>query len=191
MRTDLGWLRERGWDKAIQRHLRYGGKLIGICGGMQMLGMAIHDPSGSEGVAGSSAGLGLLDMETTLSADKQLRNVRGKLCSNDTPVNGYEIHTGITSGTALSRPALLLETGADGARSDDGQIMATYVHGIFESSATCDALLRWAGLNEPCTPDYHARREAEIDRLTDTLEQHLDIPMLRRLFELENEHARH
>jgi adenosylcobyric acid synthase len=191
VRTDLAWLRSRGWAEAIRRHLRYGGKLIGICGGLQMLGENIHDPLGLEGEAGSSAGLGLLELDTTLSANKQLRNMRGVLELEAAPVAGYEIHAGISSGAALEIPAMRLEHGTDGqalpdgAISKDGQILATYLHGLFESPAATDALLRWAGLGDPATPDYHARREAEIDRLTDALEQHLDTPMLRRLFELE------
>ena len=78
VRADLQWLREQGWDDAIRRHLRYGGKVIGICGGMQMLGRAIHDPEGIEGSPGSSDGLGLLDIETTIAAQKQLRRVAGR-----------------------------------------------------------------------------------------------------------------
>ena len=192
--TDLAWLRSRGWAEAIRRHLRYGGKLIGICGGLQMLGEHIHDPLGLEGKAGSSAGLGLLELDTTLSAHKQLRNVRGVLGLEEAPVAGYEIHAGISSGAALEIPAMRLMHGTDGpvspdgAISKDGQILATYLHGLFESPAATDALLRWGGLSNPATPDYHARREAEIDRLTDTMEQHLDLPMLRRLFALETTH---
>ena len=185
VRTDLAWLRSRGWEEAIRRHLRYGGKLVGICGGLQMLGEAIHDPLGLEGDAGSSSGLGLLELDTTLAAEKQLRNVRGVLALEAASVAGYEIHAGISAGRALESPALQLEHGADGAISTDGQIFATYLHGLFESSAASDALLRWAGLSNPATPDYHQRREAEIDRLTDTLEQHLDMALLRRLFALE------
>lgn len=190
VRTDLGWLRSRGWVEAIQRHLRYGGKLIGICGGLQMLGANIHDPLGLEGEPGSSAGLGLLELDTTLADEKQLRNVSGILGLEAAPVSGYEIHAGISTGRALEHPALQLGHGADGAISADGQIFATYVHGLFESSAATDALLRWAGLSSPATPDYHRRREAEIDRLADTLEQHLDMVLLRRLFALENRHDR-
>lgn len=190
VRTDLNWLRSRGWDTAIQRHLRYGGKVIGICGGLQMLGANIHDPLGVEGEAGSSAGLGLLELDTTLSAEKQLRNVRGKLRMEDASVFGYEIHAGISTGDALLQPALQLEHGADGAISADGQILATYVHGLFESPAASDALLRWAGMCDPVAPDYHAHRETQIDRLTDALEQHLNMTLLRDLFELEIEHGR-
>ncbi len=184
VRRDLDSLRRAGWDAAIQRHLRYGGKLIGICGGLQMLGQAIHDPLGLEGEIGSSAGLGLLALETTLAAEKQLRNVRGTLNLESAAVAGYEIHAGISAGAALNNPALQLEHGADGAISGDGQILATYLHSLFESTPATDALLRWAGLNDVATPDYQVRREADIDRLADTVEQHLDGAQLRSLFGL-------
>ncbi|MDO8466351.1 MAG: cobyric acid synthase [Gallionella sp.] len=190
VRSDLASLRKAGWEAAIQRHLRYGGKLIGICGGLQMLGQSIHDPLGLEGETGSSAGLGLLELSTTLQAKKQLRNVRGTLMLEDVPVSGYEIHAGVSTGTALQHPSTQLEHDAggvlspDGAISNDGKILATYLHGLFESSAATDALLRWAGLREAATPDYRARREADIDRLADAVEQHLDMAQLRKLFSL-------
>ncbi|HEU0234251.1 MAG TPA: cobyric acid synthase [Gallionella sp.] len=191
VRGDLNSLREAGWEAAIQRHLRYGGKLIGICGGLQMLGQSIHDPLGLEGEAGSSAGLGLLELSTTLQAEKQLRNVRGTLMLEGAPVSGYEIHAGISAGRALQHPAVQLEHGADGTISPDGtisgdgQILATYLHGLFESYAATDALLRWAGLGEAATPDYRARREADLERLADAVEQYLDTAQLRELFALE------
>ena len=185
VRNDLASLRKAGWEAAIQRHLRYGGKLVGICGGLQMLGHAIHDPLGVEGEAGSSAGLCLLELITTLSAEKQLRNVRGTLMLENAPVSGYEIHAGISAGAALQHPAAQLEHGADGAISGDRQILATYLHGLFESQQATDALLRWAGLNKAATPDYRARREADIERLADAVELHLDTVQLRKLFALE------
>jgi len=187
VRSDLNSLRHAGWEDAIQRHLRYGGKVIGICGGMQMLGQVIHDPLGIEGEAGSSDGLALLEFTTTLAADKQLRNVRGTLSLEAAIVTGYEIHAGVSSGAALNSPAMQLERDgeifADGAISGDGKILATYLHGLFESQATTDALLRWAGLTDAATPDYHARREADIDRLADVVEMHLDGVQLRSLFD--------
>jgi adenosylcobyric acid synthase len=184
VRSDLASLRAAGWDAALKQHLRYGGKLIGICGGLQMLGQHIHDPLGIEGEAGSSAGLGLLELETTLAAEKQLRNARGTLSLENAPVSGYEIHAGVSSGAALQHPALQLAHGADGAISDDGQILATYLHGLFESPEACSALLRWAGLREVQTPDYRARCEADLERLADAVEQHLDTVKLRELFQL-------
>ena len=182
VRGDLAQLRERGWDKAIERHLRYGGKLIGICGGLQMLGRDVHDPLGLEGPAGSSPGLGLLDYATVLEAEKQLRNVAGVLNLEAAPVAGYEIHAGVTTGPALEQPAVQLADGrCDGAVSDDGQILATYLHGLFEGSHSCAALLRWAGLEDAQTIDYEALRERDIERLADLVEKHLDTARLRQL----------
>ncbi|MBI6951640.1 MULTISPECIES: cobyric acid synthase [unclassified Pseudomonas] len=182
VRGDLAQLRERGWDMAIARHLRYGGKLIGICGGLQMLGEQVHDPLGLEGPAGSSDGLGLLAYSTVLESEKQLRNVAGTLDLEQAPVAGYEIHAGVTSGLALERPAVQLADGrADGAISADGQILATYLHGLFEGSQSCAALLRWAGLADAQTIDYEALRERDIERLADLVEQHLDTARLREL----------
>ncbi len=182
VRPDLAFLREQGWDAAIQRHLRYGGKLLGICGGLQMLGHTLADPHGLEGAAGESEGLGLLDLRTVLEPEKQLCNVSGRLALEDAPVSGYEIHAGVTEGPALANPAVRLSDGrADGALSDDGQVMGTYLHGLFESSASSAALLRWAGLREVQHIDYHALRERDIERLADQVEAYLDTEKLRAL----------
>jgi adenosylcobyric acid synthase len=182
VRADLARLREHGWDAAIARHLRYGGKVLGICGGLQMLGTRIDDPHGLEGSAGSSAGLGLLDYATVLEPEKQLRNVRGRLSLVELEVSGYEIHAGVSSGPALNTPAVRLDDGRDdGAISADGQVMATYLHGLFEAPAACAALLAWAGLREARQVDYHARRERDIERLADLVEAHLDTRLLREL----------
>ncbi|OPA86790.1 cobyric acid synthase CobQ [Pseudomonas fluorescens] len=182
VRSDLAYLRANGWDTAVARHLRYGGKVLGICGGLQMLGEQVHDPLGLEGPAGSSAGLGLLAFSTTLEEEKQLRNVRGRLLLEDAEVSGYEIHAGVTCGAALSNAAVLLEDGrSDGAQSADGQILGTYLHGLFETPAACSALLRWAGLQDVQEVDYHALRERDIERLADLVENHLDTDLLRRL----------
>ncbi|KRP51721.1 cobyric acid synthase [Pseudomonas poae] len=182
VRSDLAYLRANGWDSAVARHLRYGGKLLGICGGLQMLGEQVHDPLGLEGAAGSSDGLGLLGFSTTLEEEKQLRNVRGRLFLEDAEVSGYEIHAGVTSGDGLTRAAVLLDDGrTDGAHSADGQILGTYLHGLFETPAACSALLRWAGLQDVQEVDYHALRERDIERLADLVENHLDTALLRKL----------
>jgi len=182
VRADLAWLRANGWEAAIRRHLRYGGKLLGICGGLQMLGQRIADPLGLEGAAGASDGLGLLDFTTELHAEKQLRNVRGRLCLESAEVSGYEIHAGVSEGPALRQAAVELDHGRrDGVLSADGQVLGTYLHGLFESPAACAALLRWAGLGEVETVDYHALRERDIERLADLVETRLDTRLLRRL----------
>lgn len=182
VRADLAWLREQGWETAIQRHLRYGGKVLGICGGLQMLGEGIDDPHGLEGAAGHSDGLGLLALSTQLEREKQLRNVRGRLAMDDAQVSGYEIHAGISHGQALERAAVWLDDGrCDGAISEDNQVLGTYLHGLFESPAACEALLCWAGLDDVETVDYHALRERDIERLADLVEAHLDTAQLREL----------
>ncbi|WP_423360392.1 cobyric acid synthase [Pseudomonas citronellolis] len=182
VRADLAFLRAQGWDAAIERHLRYGGKLLGICGGLQMLGRTLSDPHGLEGAAGDSAGLGWLELDTVLEPEKQLRNVCGRLALEDAEVGGYEIHAGVTSGPALESPAVRLDDGrCDGALSVDGQVMGTYLHGLFESPSACAALLRWAGLGEVQQLDYHALRERDIERLADQVEAHLDTQKLKSL----------
>ncbi|QLF92714.1 cobyric acid synthase [Pseudomonas sp. ABC1] len=182
VRADLDWLRQQGWEAAIQRHLRYGGRLLGICGGLQMLGECLQDPLGLEGPAGQSPGLGLLAFSTRLEAHKQLRNVRGRLCLEDAEVSGYEIHAGVSTGPALAHAAVRLDDGrSDGAISADGQVLGTYLHGLFEHPEACAALLRWAGLAQVRKVDYQALRERDIERLADQVEQHLDTARLRQL----------
>jgi adenosylcobyric acid synthase len=178
--TDLAGLRAAGWEAILQKHLRYGGKVIGICGGMQMLGTMLHDPHGSEGPPGSMPGLGLLDYETAFEREKQLGQVSGTLCLDGQPqVTGYEIHMGVTTGVALKQPSSTLADGRqDGAISPDGQVLATYLHGVFDHPEACSALLRWAGLADAQVLDLNALREASLERLADTLEQHLDMPSL-------------
>jgi len=185
VRDDLQWLRTNGWVEAIKKHLRYGGKLLGICGGFQMLGRTLHDPLGIESSPGSSEGLGFLDLETTLEPIKQLELTRGTLTIEPVPVQGYEIHMGITSGAALQRPLIQLEGKVDGAISEDNQIMGTYLHGIFDLSESCGALLRWFGLSNSDAPDYYAIKENNIDRLAAVISQELDLRELTSILQLE------
>jgi adenosylcobyric acid synthase len=184
VQADLGWLRAQGWEAAIRRHLRYGGKLVGICGGFQMLGTTLADPLGLEGAAGEAAGLGLLALRTELRADKRLANAHGSLCLAGTPaVAGYEIHMGVSHGPALERPALRLVDadgrGRDeGALSADGQILGTYLHGLFDAPEALAALLAWAGAEGVERSDLAARREADLERLADAVEADLDLAAL-------------
>ena len=186
VRGDLQWLREKAWDKHIQNHLRYSGKLIGICGGFQMLGSTINDPQGLDGLPGNSEGLSLLDMQTTFennsAAQKILRQCKGHLNIGNAPIQGYEIHMGRSHGPALSAPLIIGDETSnnepEGAISPDNQIIGSYWHGLFESSQACGALLNWAGLTEAQSIDYHALRESEINRLADCIEEHLDLSFL-------------
>ena len=177
---DLAWLISQGWQSAINKHLRYGGKLIGICGGLQMLGATIHDPLGIEGDPQSHTGLNLLDFETHLQATKQLTNSTGKLAFTTTPVEvkGYEIHAGITQGNALKKPAVIVNEKPDGAISDDNQIFATYLHGLFDSVEGLKAILEWAGTKTTTPFDINELREQQLERLADTIEESIDIESL-------------
>jgi adenosylcobyric acid synthase len=169
-RSDLAWLIEHGWQPAIAKHLRYGGKVIGLCGGFQMLGQTIADPHGVEGVPGVSQGLGLLDIATELTQDKRLVQVSGRCMFADAPVSGYEIHMGMSTGAGLSRPAFQLDGRPEGARSADDQILGTYLHGVFDTPQACSALLQWAGCASGTSVDLAQLREQSLDRIADASE---------------------
>ncbi|PSF13785.1 cobyric acid synthase [Marinobacter shengliensis] len=191
-RHDLQWLRQQGWPEAIQKHLRYGGKLLGICGGFQMLGLRVEDPDGLEGEVGNTEGLALFEMVTRMVSGKQLRQVTGRLSPEVTEsgvtatMTGYEMHNGVTEGSALARPFAELDGRPDGAVSPDGQVAGTYVHGLFDEPAACDAILCWAGLNtwSARSVDYQSHRLQQLDRLADQVEQCLDTDRLRSLLQL-------
>ncbi|WP_394154307.1 cobyric acid synthase [Vibrio maritimus] len=180
VRSDIAFLREQGWDKQIERHLRLGGKLIGICGGYQMLGELISDPHGIEGPCGQSLGLGYLPLTTELHESKQLKQSHGTLTlpnQKSVKVTGYEIHAGITEGVSKHAP-VQLASGPDGAVGLDNQIFGTYLHGLFESSDACAEILRWAGLKQAKGVDFEALRDEGINRVADAIEAHLDLSVL-------------
>lgn len=180
-RADLDWLIQQpaDWPTYLRKHLRYGGKLLGICGGLQMLGEHIHDPAGIEGKAGSSTGLGYLTIQTTLEAEKTLRQVSGNLSLPDqpsVPIRGYEIHAGVS----LTKEAVTTVISTDnnqsgGYLSDDQHILGTYWHGLLDTTEALSALLRWAGLKgKNHCQDFNHIREQQLDRLADTLDEHMN-----------------
>lgn len=183
VQNDLCRLKQLGWETYIHRHLRYDGKLLGICGGFQMLGKAIHDPDGFEGTAASIDALGLLDMETTLHPQKILRQTTGRFVRQDAAVAGYEIHMGVSTGPALLHPLFRLTEGDDGAISLDNQVAGSYLHGLFDLPEACNALLRWAGYQPQLAIDLNALREAGIDRLGDTLAENFNFSFLQAALE--------
>ena len=130
-------MRAEGWHIDILAHARRGGRVLGICGGYQMLGQTVSDPQGIEGPAGSSPGLGLLDVQTTLTASKTLREVKGRLCSNGAAFSGFEMHVGETTGPSTTSPFLRFDDGdPDGAISPNGRIAGAYVHRLFDRTDT-------------------------------------------------------
>jgi adenosylcobyric acid synthase len=180
--ADLQFLRDQGWDSAIAKHLRYGGKLIGICGGFQMLGDTIADPDAIESTIGEIKGLGYLTMSTLLKPEKILRQQQGFLWDKSTPVAGYEIHCGISQGAALLKPALYVEQEgalvADGAISEDNQIIGTYLHGLFDSAAATQKILQWAGVELGNVVAIDELREQELNRLVSEVEAVLNMDWL-------------
>lgn len=190
-RHDLQWLKSQGWPEAIRKHLRYGGKVFGICGGFQMLGREVLDPDGLEGEAGRTEGLGLLDLSTRMVAGKQLKEVAGvlNLGAGTAKFTGYEMHNGVTTGAAFDRPLAMLDGNPDGAINDDGQVMGTYVHGIFDEAEAASEILQWAGLRrQGQAVDYKAHRLEQLDRLADLVEDCLDIDFLNKLLGLTRKH---
>ena len=175
--ADLAFLRAQGWDIDIAAHVRRGGRVLGLCGGYQMLGRAVSNPDGIEGARGAVAGLGLLDVVTTLSADKTTVAVSGRHIGSGEIVTGYEIHLGRTTGPDCARPFLRLNRGDDGAGSADGLVAGTYVHGMFAADGFRRMFLTTLGAP---TSDlkYEMLVETTLDALAAHLETHVDIDAL-------------
>jgi adenosylcobyric acid synthase len=173
-RGDLAFLRAQGWDIDLLAHRRRGGRILGICGGYQMLGRVIADPDGIEGAPGASEGLGLLDIETVMTPEKQLTRVSGVHLASGCDVAGYEIHIGRTEGADRTRPLFRIEGEDEGAQSPDGRVAGAYVHGLFTGDGFRRAFL--AGLGA-CASGlaYDAEVDATLDRLAAHLETHLDL----------------
>lgn len=192
VRADLDFMREQGWDIALAKHLRYGGKVMGICGGYQMLGLVIDDPSGVEGEVGDTEGLGYLSLVTELKPDKVLRKVTGELSllGEQAAVKGYEIHCGeskiLNPQLSQNSPFSLTaentaEKFSDGMLTKDNQILGTYLHGVFDSPQACTLILKWAGLNHAQVVDIDAIREEQLNRFADQLEKSLDIEKIEEI----------
>jgi len=178
--ADLAFLREQGWDIDLYAHVRRGGRVLGVCGGYQMLGRRIADPDGVEGPPGEVEGLGLLDVETVMAGDKALRSVTGTCLANGAPFEGYEMHIGRTAGTDCARPLLRFSDGReDGAISPDGRAMGAYAHGLFANEAQRAAWLTPFGATSEI--DYEATVEQTLDELAAHLAAHVDLDRLLEL----------
>ncbi|WP_341218756.1 cobyric acid synthase [uncultured Pseudoalteromonas sp.] len=191
---DLNFLINEGWDNQIKRHLRYGGKVLGICGGMQMLGNIIYDPEGVESSLKSVSGLALCEFETTLTSQKVLSKVTAtlKLNNRQTLCSGYEIHAGVSKGNALKTPLITFSQHpngfkTDGFISDDNAIAGTYLHGLFDEPNATMEILKWVkpDLNiDPISIDTH--REQQLARLATMCETHLDIAQITSIYKGHN-----
>lgn len=190
--SDLAFLKNEGWEEQIKRHLRYGGKVLGICGGLQMLGTDIYDPAGVESSSQHCKGLALGDFTTQLGVEKVLTQASAVIHLNggEAQVTGYEIHAGQSHGPALEQPLLKFTTHPqnvihDGFISDDNNIAGTYLHGLFDSSAASQLILDWvlpnSGIEQQI--DINTHREQQLTRLAQMCKQHLDISQITKIYQ--------
>ncbi len=179
--ADLAALRDAGWEIDLLAHRRRGGRILGLCGGYQMLGRSVADPDGTEGPPGTAPGLGLLRIDTVLGGDKHLTPVSGRLSAGNVPCTGYEMHIGRSDGPDRDAQFLLRDDGsAEGAVSGDGLVTGTYLHGVFAGDAARTALLRQLDAI-PAGRDHEAGIEQALDALAAHLERHLDIDRMLRI----------
>ncbi|KAA0969553.1 cobyric acid synthase [Aureimonas fodinaquatilis] len=176
-RGDLAFLRAQGWDVDIAAHVRRGGKVLGICGGYQMLGRVVRDPLGIEGAAGETPGLGLLDVETIMKPQKRLGLVQARHAASGANMQAYEIHIGQTQGPDCARPFASVDGRGEGAMSANGLVFGSYLHGMFASDAFRAAFLSGFGV-QGGTLSYALAVESVLDRLAAHLEKHLNIDAL-------------
>ena len=180
-RGDLKFMRDQGWDIDVLAHVRRGGRVLGICGGYQMLGRKIADPAGIDGPAGTSQGLGLLNVDTEMEPEKQVRKTVGRLGPDGERFEAYEIHLGRTEGPDRERPFAHVESGeeilSEGAISADGRVFGTYLHGLFSTGHFRRAFLERLGVNGSDF-DYKHRIDQALDSLADHLETHMDLPAI-------------
>ncbi len=168
---DLNFLREQGWDHDIIAHARAGGRVLGICGGYQMLGHKICDPDGHDGPAGSALGLSLLDVKTVMTNAKQVQPVTAQCAHTGRALSGYEIHTGATEGPDTERPFAIIRGKPDGARSADDRVQGTYLHGVFEDDQFRRSWLSDAGAVADTHLSFNATIETALDELAEEVRQ--------------------
>ena len=183
--SDLDWLLAEGFDQALSH---FPGLIVGICGGMQMLGREIADPTGVER-QGSVPGLGLLPINTTMQTAKVTRLSAGTMNGaslfgqqlQQRQISGYEIHVGKTSYQDQAEPFATLETGElDGCISTDRRVLGTYLHGIFDDDGFRHQFLHAARsfrrLSLPTVLNpWRAQREESLNRLAGQVSTSLDM----------------
>ncbi len=177
-RSDLAFIREQGWDIDIKSHLRHGGRVLGLCAGYQMLGQTINDPGGLEGAPGKSQGLGLLDVDTSLTPSKYLAVEEGIDTRFKAKLGGYHMHLGQTTGADCRRPFARIGAENEGAICENGLVMGTYLHGLFSGDEFRREFLADLGADVSQSSNYEAEVEKTLDLLAAHLETHLDLDAL-------------
>ncbi len=183
-RADLAWVKSHHWNEALRRYLDHGGTVVGICGGYQMLGRIVDDTEGIEGQPGTTEGIGFLDVETVMCPDKVLCRTQGRWAGDDTPVEGYEIHMGISTVSSGVPPAFVV-TSRNGVAVDDtdgavgrcGRVWGTYLHGFFEGDEFRHSFLAALadGGWKPSGESFRAFKERQYDLLADRFEEYVDV----------------
>lgn len=184
--SDLAAFRRNGWDRDLKDHRLRGGHVFGICGGFQMLGRTVADPDGLEGPASIVPGLGFLDVETVMEPEKSVRNVSAHSQVFDAPLSGYEIHLGRTTGSDCSRPAATIDGRPDGAVSEDGKVIGTYMHGVFEAAEFRSRFLATFGASGSGS-EHRDEVDAALDAIANRLEELIDFE---QLMEIASSHCR-
>ncbi|MEL6758604.1 MAG: cobyric acid synthase CobQ, partial [Pseudomonadota bacterium] len=162
----------------VHAHARAGGRVLGICGGYQMLGKSIFDPHGHDGMPGTAEGLGLLDIETAMTGEKRVATIDAISPLIDDPVSGYEIHIGESFGPDTQRPIFTVNGKPDGASSANGLIEGTYLHGVFSHDGFRQAWLRSVRGSFESVLNYEDSVETALDELADGVERAIDIDHL-------------
>ncbi|MDE2445869.1 MAG: cobyric acid synthase [Alphaproteobacteria bacterium] len=175
--ADLKALRAAGWHIDLKAHVRRGGRVLGLCGGYQMLGRMIHDPQGLEGPATSVEGLGLLDVETTLLPNKTTTETQAIHALSGQLINAYEIHLGETAGPDCQRLFAQTANGPEGATSPDLLVTGTYLHGCFAADGFRHSFLKALGANASSFA-FDQTIEQTLDGLATHLETHLDLDQI-------------
>ncbi|MEZ4524298.1 MAG: cobyric acid synthase [Desulfobacterales bacterium] len=181
-RFDLEWLKQSGWAEKLRDYAAKGGHILGICGGYQIMGNYVHDPQGLEGPRGSGKGLGLLPVETTLQAPKTTSCSR--FLWKGVEGTGYEIHMGQTLRTGgealfavLEQNGMVPQNREDGCAAEDGRMMGTYMHGLFDMPGITRLWLESIGLGNLAVSDMQSglgARDREYDLLAEHFETYAD-----------------
>ena len=192
---DLIDLRNRGMDQAVIRHALRGGMVLGICGGYQMLGSRLRDPEHTESGVPETSGLGLLDMDVVFEKEKQTTQAVGTVaCTtgwlakyNGTALDGYEIHAGQSTFGKDAHPWLRTENGTDGVMNAGGNVLGSYLHGVFDDGQMFAALAsrireaRGETGKDSAPVSFEAFREKEFDRIASIVRSSVDMEAVYRI----------
>ena len=191
---DAVWLSRMGWKDKIFEFLKYNKRVVGICGGYQLLGEEVEDPYGVESDLRVVKGLGLAPLRTILEKDKVVRKVEGICLLNNKKIYGYEIHMGRTFSKTFSPLVRIVsdkEKWFDGYMDPQKKVIGTYIHGIFDCAEFRESFINLIRKEKGLTPikvkieDFNKFKQREYDKLANLLEQHCDVNKIFDLLELD------